>query len=82
MSYIISKFIENVKYKIDYICSVFDLVSLKFLYQYTKFPYFKNTFSEILALDTLSFIKSKNSDNSSTGMASIKEINRTLNFLN
>ena len=71
------------KYKIDYICSAFDLKSLKFLYKYTKFPYFKIPSGEIQALDTLSFIKSKKIPIIlSTGMASIQEINRTLNFLN
>ena len=71
------------KYKIDYICSAFDLRSLKFLYKYTKFPYFKIPSGEILTLDTLNFIKSKKVPIIlSTGMASIKEINKTLNFLN
>ena len=32
---------ECKKYKIDYICSAFDLAGLKFLYKYTKFSYFK-----------------------------------------
>ena len=74
---------ECKKYKIDYICSAFDLVSLKFLYKYTKFPYFKIPSGEILSLDTLSFIKSKKIPIIlSTGMASIKEINRNINFLN
>ncbi len=71
------------KYKIDYICSAFDLVSLKFLYRYTKFPYFKIPSGELLTLDTLKFIKSKKIPIIlSTGMASIKEINKTLDFLN
>ena len=74
---------ECKKNKIDYICSAFDLVSLKFLYKYTKFPYFKIPSGEILTLDTLKFIKSKKVPIIlSTGMASIKEINKTLNFLN
>ena len=74
---------ECKKYKVDYICSAFDLVSLKFLYKNTKFPYFKIPSGEILTLDTLEFIKSKKVPIIlSTGMASIKEINKTLNFLN
>jgi N,N'-diacetyllegionaminate synthase len=74
---------ECKKNKIDYICSAFDLVSLKFLYKHTKFPYFKIPSGEILTLDTLNFIKSKKVPIIlSTGMASIKEINKTLNFLN
>ena len=74
---------ECKRYKIDYICSAFDLLGLKFLYKYTKFPYFKIPSGEILSLDTLSFIKSKKIPIIlSTGMANIKEINRTLNFLN
>ena len=75
-------FKECKKHKIDYICSAFDLVSLKFLYKYTKFPYFKIPSGEILTLDTLNFIKNKKIPIIlSTGMATIKEINRTLNFL-
>lgn len=74
---------ECKKYKIDYICSAFDLKSLKFLYKYTKFPYFKIPSGEILTLDTLNFIKKKKIPIIlSTGMATIKEINKTLNFLN
>ena len=73
---------ECKKYKIDYICSAFDLPSLKFLYKNTKFPYFKIPSGEILTLDTLNFIKSKKIPIIlSTGMASIKEIDKTLNFL-
>ena len=74
---------ECKKYKVDYICSAFDLLSLKFLYKNTKFPYFKIPSGELLTLDTLSFIKDKKIPIIlSTGMASIKEIEKTLNFLN
>ncbi len=73
---------ECKKYKIDYICSAFDLVSLKFLYKYTKFSYFKIPSGEILSLDTLNFIKNKKIPIIlSTGMATIDEINKTLNIL-
>ncbi len=74
---------ECKKFKIDYICSAFDLVSLRFLYRYTKFPYFKIPSGEILTLDTLNFIKKQKVPIIlSTGMANIKEIDRTLKFLN
>lgn len=69
--------------KIDYICSAFDLVSLKFLYKHTKFPFIKIPSGEILSIDTLNFIKKKNTPIIlSTGMANLAEIKKTLSFLN
>ncbi len=74
---------ECKKNKVDYICSAFDLKSLKFLYKNTKFPFFKIPSGEILSLDTLNFIsKKKLPIILSTGMASLNDIKKTIKFLN
>ena len=73
---------ECKKNKVDYICSAFDLVSLKFLYKHTKFPFIKIPSGEIQSLDILNFIsKKKTSIILSTGMAKISEIKKALQIL-
>jgi N,N'-diacetyllegionaminate synthase len=74
---------ECKKRKVDYICSAFDLISLKFLYTNTKFPFIKIPSGEIHSLDILKFIsKKKGRVILSTGMATIDEIKKTLKILN
>jgi N,N'-diacetyllegionaminate synthase len=73
---------ECKKVGVDYMCSAFDLISIKYLYKFTKFPYIKIPSGEIQTLDTLKFIsKKKTKIILSTGMASVPEIKKTLNFL-
>ena len=55
----ISLYKECKKYKVDFICSAFDLKSLKFLFKNTNFPFFKIASGEIHSLDTLNFISRK-----------------------
>ena len=63
------------KYKIDYLCSAFDIESLKFLNEKLSIRYFKIPSGEILSLDMLEYInKQRKKVILSTGMASFKEI--------
>ena len=71
------------KYKVHYMCSAFDLKSLRFLFQNTKFPYIKIASGEILSLDSLKFISNFNIPIIlSTGMSTIQEIKKTIKILN
>jgi len=73
---------ECKKLGVDYMCSAFDLISIKYLFKFTKFPYIKIPSGEIQSIDILKFIsKKKVKIILSTGMASILEIQKTLNFL-
>ncbi len=74
---------ECKKFKVDYICSAFDLKSLKFLTKNINFPYYKIPSAEIVAMDCLKYIAKKNKPIIlSTGMASKKEIKFALKILN
>ena len=74
---------ECKKNKVDFICSAFDLKSLKFLYKNTKFPFFKIASGEIHSKDTLNFIsKKKKPILLSTGMSNISDIKKSLKVLN
>ena len=74
---------ECKKNKVDFICSAFDLKSLKFLYKHTKFPFFKIASGEIHSKDTLDFIsKKKIPILLSTGMSNILDIKKSLRVLN
>ena len=71
------------KYKIDYICSAFDLKSLKFITKNFKFPFYKIPSGELLSIDSLNFIsKRKIPIILSTGMANINEIQQAIKILN
>ena len=71
------------KYKIDYICSAFDLRSLKFITKNFKFPFYKIPSGELLSIDSLNFIsKRKKPIILSTGMANINEIQQAIKILN
>ena len=73
---------ECKKHNVDYICSAFDLKSIKFLYKNTKFPFIKIPSGEIQSVDIIKFISKKKSNVIlSTGMASIKEIKEALKLL-
>jgi N,N'-diacetyllegionaminate synthase len=70
------------KYKIDYLCSAFDLESLKFLDQKIKIKYFKIPSGEILSIDMLKYINNrKKKILLSTGMATFSEIAFSLKHL-
>jgi len=71
------------KNKVDFICSAFDLKSLKYLHKNTNFPYFKIASGEIHAKDTLEYIALKKKPIIlSTGMSSIFDIKKSLKHLN
>ena len=73
---------ECKKNNVDYICSAFDLKSLKYIYKNTKFPFIKIPSGEIQNVDTLRYIsKKKNKVLLSTGMSNIKEIKKTMKLL-
>lgn len=70
------------KFKVDYLCSAFDLQSLKFLNENLNLKYFKIPSGEILSLDMLKYInKQKKGVILSTGMATFKEIDFSLSNL-
>ena len=70
------------KYKIDYLCSAFDIESLKFLNEKLKIKYFKVPSGEILSLDMLKYLNNQNKIVIlSTGMATFKEIAFSLSKL-
>lgn len=78
----ISKYCK--KKKIDYLCSPFDLGSLKFLINEIKIKKIKIPSGEIFSIDLLKFLnKSKKNLKIilSTGMATYKEISKSLRFL-
>lgn len=71
------------KKNIQYICSAFDLESLKFLNKNFNLEYFKIASGEIFSLDMLEYIsKFKKKIILSTGMASFDEVNQCLKILN
>lgn len=71
---------ECKKHNIDYLCSAFDLKSLKFLNKNFKLKYFKIPSSEILSIDQLDYVSKVNRDIIlSTGMANEDEINFAIN---
>lgn len=68
---------------IDYICSAFDLESLKFIDKHIEMPYYKIPSGEIFSLDIIDYISMQNKPIIlSTGMASYDEIEIALNLLN
>ena len=74
---------ECKKFKVDYICSAFDLKSLKFLTKNINFPCYKIPSAEIVAMDCLNYIAKKNKPIIlSTGMATKKEIEFAIKILN
>ena len=71
------------KYNVDYLCSAFDLKSLRFLYKNTSFNYYKIASGEIHSLDCLEFLsKKKTPIILSTGMSNIADIKKSLEVLN
>ncbi len=79
----IKLFKECKKNNIDYLCSAFDINSIKFLNQNTNMKYFKIPSGEILSLDILEYIRKFDKPIIlSTGMATDEEIEYTINFLN
>lgn len=68
---------------IDYLCSAFDLKSLKFISRNMRLKYYKIPSSEIHSIDILKYLSKKSKKIIlSTGMSSVKDINNTLNILN
>lgn len=73
---------ECKKLKLDYLCSAFDINSLKFLNEKLKIKKFKIASGEILSLDMLNYINKQNKPVIlSTGLANFNEIRKSLNFL-
>lgn len=67
---------------IDYLCTGFDLESLKFLDENTQMPFFKIPSGEILSTDILNYVADKNKKILlSTGMASYEEIGKAIAIL-
>ena len=73
---------ECKKFKLDYLCSAFDISSLKFLNEKLNIKKFKIPSGEILSLDMLNYINKQNKPVIlSTGLANFNEIKKSLNFL-
>ncbi len=71
------------KSKIDYMCSAFDLKSLKFLLNKAKITKIKIPSGEITSLDILEYIsKFKKEIILSTGMATFEDIKNAINIIN
>ena len=71
------------KYKIDYLCSAFDIDSLDFLIKKIKIPIIKIPSGEITSIDILEKIsKERKKILLSTGMSKIADIRYALKILN
>jgi len=71
------------KNKVDYMCSAFDLESLKFLVKKVKINTIKIPSGEIISLDILKYISSlKKKIILSTGMSTLNEIKSAIKVLN
>jgi len=71
--------------KVDYLCSPFDLKSLKFLIEKVKVKKIKIPSGEIFSIDLLNYLNESKKNFEiilSTGMANYNEINASLKFLN
>ena len=74
---------ECKKLGIDYLCSAFDLKSLKFLIKNFDLKYLKIPSGEIRSYDMLNYIsKNKHSVIISTGMTDLKELNSVIKLIN
>ncbi|MCH8549204.1 MAG: N-acetylneuraminate synthase family protein, partial [Balneolaceae bacterium] len=73
---------ECKSYEVDYLCTAFEMQSLKFLTSQVDMPYFKVPSGEILTLDLLEHIAKQNKPVLlSTGMATYEEIGTSLKIL-
>jgi N,N'-diacetyllegionaminate synthase len=71
------------QYKVDYLCTAFEMESLKFLTNNIDMPYYKIPSGEILTVDMLEHIAGQNKPILlSTGMASYDEIGESVQVLN
>ena len=71
------------KKNIEYMCTAFDLDSLRFLNEILNISKFKIASGEIFSLDMLDYIRQNNKPViMSTGMANIDEIRKVINHLN
>jgi N,N'-diacetyllegionaminate synthase len=67
----------------DYLCTAFDIQSLKFLNENMDLPYFKIASGEIFSLDIIEYISKCNKPIIlSSGMASYSEIETCINIIN
>lgn len=74
---------ECKEYDVDYLCSAFDIKSLRFLDEEINVSRYKIASGEISSLDMLDYIRSQNKPIIlSTGMATFDEIGRTIKYLN
>jgi len=70
-------------YGIDYLCSAFDIQSLRFIDSKFDLPYFKIASGEIFSLDMLDYISNrKKRVILSTGMATYEEIGTSITYIN
>lgn len=68
---------------VDYLCSAFDIQSLKFLIQKVGIKYIKIPSGEVFDLDILKYLSNiKKEIFLSTGMVTIKDLKKVLNILN
>jgi N,N'-diacetyllegionaminate synthase len=71
------------KYGVDYLCTAFEMESLRFLTKKIEMPYYKIPSGELLTVDMLEHIAGqKKPILLSTGMASYDEIEKSVNILN
>ena len=71
------------KFKKKYICTAFDLDSLKYLINSIKVPLIKISSGEILSYDMLKFLSKQSKEIIlSTGMSSFDEIKKSIKILN
>ena len=71
------------KKKLDYLCSAFDLKSLKFIHKKLKIPFFKIPSGEVFSLDMINYIAKQNKPILiSTGMCTFSELEIILKKLN
>ena len=69
--------------KLDYICSAFEMESLKFIDQHFDMPFFKIPSGEIFSVDLIAYMAEKNRPFIlSTGMATFDEIETSIELIN
>jgi N,N'-diacetyllegionaminate synthase len=70
-------------FKVDYICTAFDIESLMFLDSHIDMPYFKIASGEIFSIDVIDYISKRNKPVIlSTGMATYSEIAVSIDLIN
>ena len=71
------------EHKVDYICSAFEMESLKFIDNHFNMPYFKIPSGEIFSVDLIDYMAKRNRPIIlSTGMATFDEIETAIGLIN